>query len=267
MPSRSIERSWRDDNRQGRISSDRQAPLSNRPSPASPGRRSFGSAFGYPRADSRTSFDLFFRHEKKAYRVTYNRSVYNYRFYYPYYCTYYDPYYTYPSLYFFYYRGPYPRYIYRDRVIVIQRPVYISDNDYDDDDYYLSTSSRELQYAIEDIRRAWLDKDIDALMRHVRTRDHIRVYFKGEYSYSIGPEDYYDMTLDAVDHIYTRRFEVDRVVKKGNRRAYVYAIHEYEDPDGDRHTIYVSYTLERYQGEWWITETGSSPGRSQWYIH
>ncbi|MCC6444160.1 MAG: hypothetical protein IT210_11995 [Armatimonadetes bacterium] len=268
IPSKSVERTWGDLERSGRIGSynDRERPQSNRPTPSGVRGRQSGTGMSYPRAHASSAFERFYKHEKKIYRYRYNDRQYVHRYYYPNYCTAYDPYYTFPALYFSYFLGPYPRYVYRDRVVVVERPVYISDSD-DDDDYYLSDASRELDYAIEDIRKAWTDKDVESLMRHVRVKDNLRVYFKGEYNYSISPEDYYNMTLDAVENIDTLRFDVDRVVKKGTRRAYVYIKHDYEDQDGERSTLYVSYLLERYQGEWWITAVGSSTRRTQWYIH
>lgn len=187
-------------------------------------------------------------------------------FYYPYYWAepFYPGYTVFPSLYYYYY--PFvPRYIYGPRVIVLDRPTYIierRDEVYVKDDvdyYYLSPGLRtSLKETLEDIRDAWVHGEFDLLLRHVRSEGKIHVNLRGKYVYSLTPEDYRDMTKDAVENTDTKSFEWVRTEKVSDDEVIAKARHEFADKDGERRTVYASYRLKEDHGVWWIVGVGSS---------
>lgn len=206
---------------------------------------------------------------------------------YRYYAYDYDPWYCYPSVYCYYY-GWYPPYIRNQRVFWthhdvgiiytwVEIPIAVVYRDYSrysgDDSYYLSGSKyRTLSSTLKDIESAWKRSDADLLMNHVRSDSKVDVFLKGEYTYSLEPQDYGDMTSDAMSNIRTEDFQIYRTRERDRNAIVAYGKHTYYDYEYDkdssnlpgqtrRNTVYVTYTLERSGDEWYITEVGSSPNR------
>ncbi len=170
-----------------------------------------------------------------------------------------------PSIYCFYY-DYFPPYIFDDRVFyrtgvvdnqrIVDFPLYANA-----DTYYLADSHSRVENALRNIQRAWEDRDVDAFFRGVAPNAQIGVFIKNEYVYSVDRSDYYDMTRDAMDTIKTRSFDFYLARQRGNDTVWAYARHTYLDRDGNLETVYVSYTLQRISGSWYIIETGCSPER------
>ncbi len=209
---------------------------------------------------------------------------------YSYYAYDYDPWTCYPSVYGYYY-GLFPPYIHHRRVIIYHYPVvvyryielplaiiyrdYPRDSYYYQDDYYLSSYGyRGVGTALRDIERAWERNDPNLLFDHVDRGEKIDVFLHGDYAYTLDSQDYRDMTVDAMAHIRTTSFEFYKVRQRRTGEVVAYGKHTYYDYDAygatedffshshyDTKTTYISYTLERYDGEWYITEVGSSPDR------
>lgn len=183
----------------------------------------------------------------------------NVAFYYPYYHIgpYYSGFYYSP---FHVYNGWFPTFIYPERVIYIERRVYlrdiVSDNDYYDP--FDANVQSSLTESMEDIKSAWLYGDGGRLLQHINAAVPVRVYQKGVYKYSLEPEDYRDVTKDALTRVDTVDFEWAQIDKKRTDEVVLTARHTFRDPDGDRHVIRLTYTLEKARGSWWITETGTS---------
>lgn len=209
----------------------------------------------------RTHVFLGFGHPRPIHRYVFPTIGTTY-FYYPYY-------YTsalsvglgvYPSLYFYY--GSVPAYICSPSVVVLERPVYvIRDRQLDDDvdSYYLSQGTREsLQDTLDDIKDAWTTGDMDLLLRHVRSDGKIHVNIRGKYAYSLSPEDYRDMTKDAIANTDTKSFTWEKTERLSDDEVIAKARHTYEDPDGNSHSVYVSYRLVQESGVWWIAGVGTS---------
>ncbi|MGQ9525448.1 MAG: hypothetical protein ACUVTZ_11505 [Armatimonadota bacterium] len=186
-------------------------------------------------------------------------------FYYPYYAV--DPfvpgYRVFPSLYYYY--ATVPRYIYGPSVIVLERPTYIIERRsevYVDDDvdyYYLSPGLRtSLKETLDDIRDAWVHGEFDLLLRHLHSEGKIHVSIRGKYAYSLTPEDYRDMTKDAVENTDTKSFEWVRTEKLSDDEVIAKARHEFLDKDGERRTVYATYRLKQDHGVWWIVGVGTS---------
>jgi len=113
--------------------------------------------------------------------------------------------------------------------------------------------------ALVDIRRAWLDSDIDRLAYYLRQGDKISVYFDNDYSYSLSADDYYSMTLDAMSTVRTLEMDFDEPTWINSREAFVTGRHVFVDPDNDRQTVYISYRLHRFDDRWYVIGVGSSP--------
>src|SRR5690606_12738668 len=103
-----------------------------------------------------------------------------------------------------------------ERVIYIERRVYLrdvvsSDDYYDPFDAHAQTSLTE---SMEDIKSAWLYGDGGRLLQHINAAVPVRVYQKGVYKYSLEPEDYRDVTKDALARVDTVGFEWASIDKK-----------------------------------------------------
>jgi hypothetical protein len=185
-----------------------------------------------------------------------------------------DPFYTgfwysgyYPSIYHYY--GWFPRWCNAPSIIVYNadpypfygygyhRPLY-----YYDDTPRLDESGADR--AVADIRRAWLDADIDRFAYYLRNDEKISIYFDNEYSYSLSDADYYSMTLDAMSTLNTVAMDFDDPVWINQNEIFFTGRHVFYDPDDEKQTVYVSYRLHRYDGHWYIIGVGSSPSQIQY---
>ena len=152
--------------------------------------------------------------------------------------------------------------------------------------------ANSFQAAFADIAHAWTDGNIDLVRRHLRDPDtRISVFLDGAYKYSIASSDFSQITRDALDKLHTVSFDFTRLRKAKNGDVTAYGSHVYrvaedsgsggdnqtvpfdqsgtdgsslpEDQSGDpalgaEKTVYVSYTLRRYAGEWDIIATDSA---------
>lgn len=180
----------------------------------------------------------------------------NVRFYYPYY--YIGPYYSgfYYSPYYMY--GPwFPTYVYPERVVYIQQRIYL--RDWVGDDYYdiYGTTQASLRDTMDDIKSAWLYGDGGRLLTHINASVPVRIYQRGVYKYSLEPEDFRDITKDALNRVDTTGFEWTKIDQSRADEVVLTARHTFRDPDGKRNVIRLTYTLEKARGAWWITETGT----------
>jgi catechol 2,3-dioxygenase-like lactoylglutathione lyase family enzyme len=146
-------------------------------------------------------------------------------------------------------------------VVIIERPpaviaTYLVDNSgYDADSYSVPDSARN---AVADIRDAWLDNRPELIQDHLQQYGKIGIYFQGRYAYSINGEDYYQMVQDAFSTLQTERFELGRISGRSRDEVFVSARHDFVDPDGQRRTVQLGYTLHRTSGTWNITAVDSS---------
>jgi hypothetical protein len=249
-------------------------------------------------------------------------------YYYGSYCDNAVPSYTYPSVYSSY--DGFPRYLYNPTVVVVSTP-YIPAYEtpfmpfytpsypvsYNQTNYYVTNESRvqdleaggerartalnhaypadSYQAAFGDIARAWMDSTSKPLRKHIRDSDtRISVFLDKKYSYSIAPDDFVQITRDALDRLNTVSFDFTRLRKAKNGDVTAYGIHVYrvggadtttDSKDGDtvpfdqsgpdsstaspyakandpshgaEKTVYVSYTLRRHDTQWYIIAIDSS---------
>lgn len=226
-----------------------ETPFGNRPRPS----RNDGM-INLARRTGEWQPKIYFPPVNDPYRRSYPRSTA-----YGFYVRVYEPYRVCPSVYVYYYTMP--AYISTERVVVIERPVFIEVPVFKyRDSYYLERNlPHRLDATIGDIQRAWRYNSPDLIRRHLRFDMFIAIYLQGKYAYSIPAEDYFMMTLDAMRNIRTVRFAFDEIRRRTNDAYVLYGQHVYEDEDHQLRTTYISYTVERIDNEWYITEVGSSP--------
>lgn len=181
------------------------------------------------------------------------------------------------SPYHFYF-GVVPGYLYRryvfyraPRVVYLEVPVYIGGvyRGYADDDYYLNsvwwrddrTLDSSVRQAVEDLEDAFRYSDIEKLTYLTDPNTEVAVFTQGRYQYSLKPNDYLDMTRDFMLSTDTIRFDVFRVKRRAYNAYTLSAKHVYRGRDGETHTVYLSFALERIGRYWTITQVDTAPER------
>jgi hypothetical protein len=124
-------------------------------------------------------------------------------------------------------------------------------------DYGYGSSYSPLDYAVDDIARAFERADSRALRRLIPYRERVAIFVDGQYSYSLESQDFETFMMDAIENTRTTRYEITRVERYG-REAEIQARHEYEDPWGRRTSVYHTYRLEQDRGNYVITRFGTS---------
>ena len=228
--------------------SDVETPFGNRPRPSSNGM------INLARRSGEWQPKIYFPPVNDSYRRPQPRGAA-----YGFYVRVYEPYRVCPSVYVYY--PTMPAYISTERIVVVERPVFIEVPVFTyRESYYLERNlPSRLDVTIGDIQRAWRYGSPDLIRRHLRSDIFVAVYLRGKYAYSIPAEDYFMMTLDAMRNTRTVRFAFDEIRKRTSDAYVLYGQHIYEDGDGQVRTTYISYTVERFGSEWMITEVGSSP--------
>lgn len=193
-------------------------------------------------------------------------------FYYPFYFD--DPFYNdfwydgyYPSIYHYY--GWVPRWCYPPSLAYYSVDPYPFSYGYfsgpryyyQNDDYARrpSLDERGVDRTLQDLRRAWLENDIDRLAYHIRQNEKISIYFDNDYSYSLSADDYYSMTLDAMSTLKTSAMDFNDPTWINPREVFFTGRHVFVNPDNERQTVYISYRLHKYDDRWYIIGVGSSP--------
>ncbi len=139
------------------------------------------------------------------------------------------------------------------------RVVYVDSCPYNHCQYFHESRYDSLDTTMANIRKAWLVGNIDLIQRHVQKGDaKICVLLDGNYDYSVGPDDYLAMTSDALGQIRTQSFVWTKVKRRSDNTFTVFATQKYEDQDNKPATVYLSYTLARIDGNYYVTEVGSS---------
>lgn len=181
-----------------------------------------------------------------------------------------------------YYYSSLPPYLGWDRVIIINsgwpsrgwygnpyrwnRPVYSINftigNRYQSPQY--GDRYSDLDYALDDIARAFERKDFQAMEQFVPNSGRVNMYFDGSYGYSLEAADFYDLFADGIENVQTTRYEMGNIRYNGRDSAKVSAVHEFTDPWGNRGVTYHDYFLERQGGKWVIREYGTSNSRTNW---
>ncbi len=114
---------------------------------------------------------------------------------------------------------------------------------------------------VSKIQRAWVDKDPQALSEVVDKQKRIAIYLRNKYQYSLPPQDYLDLTRDALQSTQTQRFEMDTPQRKEKGVYILTGKHTYKGGDAESHVVYVSYVVELVNQKYVITQVGTAPER------
>jgi hypothetical protein len=118
-----------------------------------------------------------------------------------------------------------------------------------------------LQQAFADIVKGWQSSDFSLIKKHLRDDDvKIAIWIDGKYVYSIATKDYTDITRDALDRLTTVSFDIGKLRKLEDGGYMGFGTHSYKSSSDDttKHTVYVSYTLEKHGADWYVTAVDSS---------
>jgi len=140
-------------------------------------------------------------------------------------------------------------------------PIRSGDNILDMD--ALRDSNPGLANAVDELREAFGREDIDALVTLMDPDTRIAVFERGQYQYSLAPNDFVDMARDAFQSTQTVAFDLTRIHQRADGVYVVSGEHVYRDGDGHTRQVYVSYVLEDIGGAWTLTQVGTAPDHNQ----
>lgn len=111
----------------------------------------------------------------------------------------------------------------------------------------------ELDYALDDLSRAWEDQDRRALDNLIPRRGRVGIYMDNRYCYSLDSSDFYDLMVDNINGTRTYRYDITSV-RSSRNDAQVSARHDFTDAWGRRTTVYHHYRMQRDRGDYVITD-------------
>ncbi len=117
--------------------------------------------------------------------------------------------------------------------------------------------NRILDGVLDDIKSVFLHGDQKALDHLVPESGQVNIYVDGNYSYSISANDFYDMMRDNSKSTHTIDYQILDTRTSGDE-AKVLAAHIFQDPWGDRQTVYHTYLLKIGRRGAQIAEYGTS---------
>ncbi len=126
------------------------------------------------------------------------------------------------------------------------------------DENYLSP--RNLNFAVDDLVRAFTRSDRSAVNRLVPRTGEVALAIDGRTSYGVKADDFYDMLMDAVTSSQTIDYQIT-AVKSNNNEAEVLATHVFTDPWGRQQYVYHRFHLFSERGNVVIRsfETSANP--------
>lgn len=114
--------------------------------------------------------------------------------------------------------------------------------------------------AVRDIRNAWLESDMELMSGYIADKN-VRVFFNHKYQYTLNPNDFYAMTLDAMSNSDTSVMDFNRPDWWGISEFTVKGRQKFKNQFGDWQTKYLTYRLHRYSGNWYIISLNISDKR------
>jgi len=178
---------------------------------------------------------------------------------------YFSPYYWYVSI---------PAYVQYDRVVIITPVVLILNTGYVNwryigygvtyNTYYggygytYASSYRPIDRALSSLTDAFRFEDPSQLEQFLTYDGQVNIYIDGNYAYTLSGADYYDMTADLIHNVYTTNYEIERVRQARTGEFVVVARHDFVDPNNYQQTVWMTFTLQEYRGNFYIVEAGTS---------
>lgn len=209
----------------------------------------------------RTTFYAGFFHQDDgffAFQHFGHRSLVAASFFYPFYYS--EPYWFafsypgfYPSVYSLWGWSPgwiYPDRVYYDPYEYVYAPVSYRPG--------IRLDSQGAERAINDIRHAWIEDNPALFSAHLTNQLDVQVYFNGGYSYTTSTDDYYAMTADTMSTTQTSEITFGNPIWISSNEVFYAGGQVFKDPDGARHTLYLSYRMRKLGSDWYIVAFGSS---------
>lgn len=135
------------------------------------------------------------------------------------------------------------------------------DNWFDHPD--LATSEPGLVNAIDELSETFQNGDIDALAALISPNVSIAIYERGKYRYSMDSADFVDLTRDAIQNNHVANFNLTMLHEREPGVFSVSGSEAYTDASGETRTVWVSYVLQDFSGQWTLTQVGTSPDHVQ----
>ena len=131
------------------------------------------------------------------------------------------------------------------------------------DDANLQSEQPGLVSAIDELSETFQNGDIDALAALISPNVSVAVYERGKYRYSMDSADFVDLTRDAIQNNQVKSFNLE-ILHQRQPGVFSVSGHEtYTDSSGTTRTVWVSYVLQDYSGQWTLTQVGTSPDHTQ----
>ncbi len=127
----------------------------------------------------------------------------------------------------------------------------------------LEAPPRSLEAVLRDIVRAWFERDLSLLKRHLHPRIRIACYYQGSYSHTLSADELLRYTRWAFERLRTLSFRFTKVWdgREGTFRAS--GVHIFLDPEGVRCRAAVEYHFVQRNGNWYIRRINYSPLRKR----
>jgi len=163
-----------------------------------------------------------------------------------------SPWYCYPCL---------PPYVLAPNVIIEDNYPYEnwSGSQYDWAPQSNASTNPVLDDSVEDLVQSFEGDDHKAIDRVTPHSGDVKILADGKYNYSLKANDFYDTYVDGIESTKTDRYQiVDVEASKDGASARVVAKHIYNDPQGNRTSVYHSYLMVKEGGEYVIRQFGTS---------
>jgi hypothetical protein len=135
------------------------------------------------------------------------------------------------------------------------------DNWFDHSD--LNDSQPGLVNAVDELSETFQNGNIDALATLISPNVSISVYLRGKYKYSLASSDFVDLTRDAIMNTHTVSFNLTTLFQRESGVFCASGTQVYTDRNGANRTVYVSYVLQDFSGQWTLTQVGTAPDHVQ----
>jgi hypothetical protein len=136
-------------------------------------------------------------------------------------------------------------------------PAYSDENYFDRQD--LDSVEPGLANAVDELTETFQNGNVDALVSLIDPNVSIAMYARGHYKYSLNSNDFVDLTRDAVHSLQTVQFNLNYLHQRAPGIFCASGTQTYRAPDGSTRTVYVSYVLQDFGGEWTLTEVSTAP--------
>ncbi len=137
-----------------------------------------------------------------------------------------------------------------------------TDDDQDNliSDPNLETEEPGLLNAMDCLTETFQGGNVDGLATLVSPNMQIAIYLRGQYQYSMAPNDYIDVARDAIKAISNVSFTLNYLHQRSPNVFSVGGKQIYTDRSGNEQVAWVSYVLQDISGQWTLTQVGNAPG-------